>query len=62
MSSNPYPYWLSSLIGTQETADGYSKLVEDSKTFFYTFPESVPVYSAATEMAEGFTPFNVVVK
>jgi hypothetical protein len=58
MSSNPYPYWLSSLIGSQETADRHSKLIEDSKTFFYTFPESVPVYSAATEMAEGFTPFN----
>lgn len=62
MSSNPYPYWLSSLIGTQETADGYSKLVEYTKTFFYTFPESVPVYSAATEMAEGFTPFNDIQK
>lgn len=62
MSSNPYPYWLSSLIGTQETADGYSKLVEDNKTFFFTFPESVPVYSAATEMAEGFTPFNDIQK
>lgn len=62
MSSKPYPYWLSSLIGSQETADGYSKLVEDSKTFFYTFPESVPVYSAATEIAEGFTPFNDIQK
>ena len=62
MSSNPYPYWLSSLIGSQETADGYSKLIEDSKIFFYTFPESVPVYSAATEMAEGFTPFNDIQK
>ena len=62
MSSNPYPYWLSTLIGSQETADGYSKLIEDSKTFFYTFPESVPVYSAATEMAEGFTPFNDIQK
>ena len=62
MSSNPYPYWLSSLIGMQETADRYSKLIEDSKTFFYTFPESVPVYSAATEMAEGFTPFNDIQK
>jgi serralysin len=62
MSSNPYPYWLSSLIGSQETAEGYSKLIEDSKMFFYTFPESVPVYSAATEMAEGFTPFNDIQK
>ena len=62
MSSNLYPYWLSALIGSQETADGYSKLIEDSKTFFYTFPESVPVYSAATEMAEGFTPFNDIQK
>jgi len=62
MSSNPYPYWLSALIGSQETADGYSKLIEDSKTFFYAFPESVPVYSAATEMAEGFTPFNDIQK
>ena len=62
MSSNPYPYWLSSLIGSQETADGYSKLIEDSKTIFYTFPESVPVYSAATQMAEGFTPFNDIQK
>ncbi|MDC3362233.1 M10 family metallopeptidase C-terminal domain-containing protein [Gammaproteobacteria bacterium] len=62
MSSNPYPYWLSSLIGTQETAGGYSKLVEGSKMFFYIFPESVPVYSAATEMAEGFTPFNDIQK
>ena len=58
MSANPYPYWLSALVGSQETADGYSKLVEDSKTFSYTFPESVPVYSAATGLAEGFTPFN----
>ena len=62
MSSNPYPYWLSSLIGSQETVGGYSKLIEDSKTFFYTFPESVPVYSAATKMAEGFTPFNDIQK
>ncbi|MDA8671623.1 M10 family metallopeptidase C-terminal domain-containing protein [Gammaproteobacteria bacterium] len=62
MSSNPYPYWLSSLIGSQETADGYSKFIEDSKTFFYTFPESVPVYSAATEMSEGFTTFNDIQK
>jgi serralysin len=62
MSSSIYPYWLSSLIGTQETASGYSKLLEDTKTFFYTFPESVPVYSAATEMAERFTPFNDIQK
>ena len=60
MSSNPYPYWLTSLIGSQETADGYSKLVEDNKTFFYTFPETVPIYSAETDMADGFTPFNDV--
>ena len=60
MSSNPYPYWFSSLIGSQESADGYSKLVEDNKTFFYTFPETVPIYSAETDMADGFTPFNDV--
>jgi len=60
MSSSTYPYWLLSLIGAQETAEDYSKLVEDSKTFFYTFPESVPVYSAATEMAEGFTAFSSI--
>ena len=58
MSSSIYPYWLSSLIGTQETADGYLKLVEESKTFFYTFPESAPVYIEVTEMAEGFTAFS----
>ena len=62
MPSITYPYWLSALIGTQETADGYSKLVEDTKTFFYTFPESVPTYIAATKMAEGVTPFNDIQK
>ena len=58
MPSSSYPYWLSSLIGAQDTADGYSKLLEDTKTFFYVFPDSIPIYSAATEMADGFTSFN----
>ena len=58
MPSSSYPDGLSSLIGAQETADCYSKLLEDTKTFFYVFPDSVPIYSAATEMADGFTSFN----
>ena len=58
MPSSSYPYWLSSLIGAQDTADGYPKLLEDTKTFFYVFPDSIPIYSAATEMADGFTSFN----
>jgi hypothetical protein len=58
LPASSYPYWLSALIGAQETADGYSKLVEDTKTFFYVFPDSVPIYSAATKMADGFTGFN----
>ena len=58
MSSSTYPYWLLSLIGTQETANSYSSLVKNDKTFFYTFSESVPAYSAATVMANGFASFN----
>ena len=58
MPSSSYPYWLSSLIGAQDTADGYSKLVEDTKTYFFVFPDTVPIYSAATKMAEEFTAFN----
>ena len=58
MPSSSYPYWLSSLIGAHDTADGYSKLVENSKTYFFVFPDTVPIYSAATKMAEGFTAFN----
>jgi site-specific DNA-adenine methylase len=58
LPTSSYPYWNSSLIGAQDTAAGYSKLVEDTNTFFYVFPSSVPIYSTATEMAGGFTSFN----
>ena len=58
LPTNSYPYWLSSLIDAQDTADGYSKLVEDTNTFFCVLPNSVPIYSAASEMADGFTSFN----
>ena len=58
MSASSYPYWLFSLIGAQETADGYSKLVEDTKIFFYVFPSSVPIYSEVTDLADGFTALN----
>ena len=58
MPSSSYPYWLFSLIGAQDTADRYSKLLEDTKTYFFVFPDTVPIYSAATKMAEGFTALN----
>jgi hypothetical protein len=58
LPSSSYPYWLSSLIGAQDTAGSYSKLVEGTQTFFFVFPDTVPIYSAATAMAEGFTGFN----
>lgn len=58
MPSSTYPYWLSALIGSQKTADGYRELTGDAKTFFYGFPNTVPIYSAVTNLSEGFAPFN----
>ena len=58
MPTSSYPYWLSALIGSQKTADGYSELTGDAKTFFYGFPNTAPIYSAVTYLAEGFAPFN----
>jgi hypothetical protein len=58
MPANNYPYWLSSLIGSKESADNYLKLVQSDKTFFYVFPSTVPIYSEVTDLADGFTMLN----
>ena len=62
MSSSPYPYWLSALIGAQDTADNFSSLAEDDTDFFYAFPDQVPSYSEEDDDPIGFVPFNEIQK
>lgn len=60
--STDYPYWLKSLIGSREVAESYSQLVSETKSFYFVFPESPPIYSANGFVSNGFAPLSSVQK
>ena len=67
MSASPYPYWLTALIGTKETADFRASLAAetyfgDTTIFFYGFPEVIVSYSDEARDSNGFAPFSAIQK
>ncbi|MDC1501693.1 hypothetical protein N8559_01440 [Gammaproteobacteria bacterium] len=53
------PYWISALVSDNGNGSHYKNLLGATKTFSYSFPDSIPAYNTDTEDANGYTGLNV---
>ncbi|MDB2504995.1 hypothetical protein N9X92_04655, partial [Gammaproteobacteria bacterium] len=53
------PYWISALVSDSGNGSHYKNLLGATKTFSYSFPDSIPAYNTDTEDANGYTGLNV---
>ena len=54
------PYWIDALLPDDAAGLNFFKLVGESKTFNYTFPNSIPTYDTSVENANGWAAFTNV--
>jgi Ca2+-binding RTX toxin-like protein len=52
------PYWIDALVLDGASGLYYKNLLGNSKTFYFTFPNSIPSYNTNPDDANGFTPFS----
>ena len=53
------PYWISALVSDNGNGSHYKNLLGATKTFSYSFPDSIPAYNTDEEDAKGYTGLNV---
>ena len=53
-----FPYWINALLASWLDATDLEQMLGPSKTFNFSFPESLPKYDTSTDHAAGFVKFT----
>ncbi|MBT3859832.1 MAG: matrixin family metalloprotease [Gammaproteobacteria bacterium] len=54
----PLPYWISALIYDDGNGSRFRTLYDETATFYFTFPSSIPDYDSSADHALGYKQFS----